>query len=108
MINSSFVMFVKLLKILNEIIDPLRIKELGGLSAHVQVAIAKTHLPYDLRWLCVVNCLQVLLHRSIIVPFFVQVISISPQDDVALRSINADLLGQVDRQNIKISLIKNL
>lgn len=44
----------------------------------------------------IVDCFQVLLHRSVIVPLLVQVIPILSKDGVSLAVVDAGFLGKID------------
>lgn len=55
-----------------------------------------SYFAYDLRWFCIVDCFQILLHCSIIVTLLVQVISILPKDRIPLGIVDAGLLSKID------------
>ena len=67
-----------------------------SISRSAYARIRDINLANDLRWLSVVNCLQVLLHRRIIIAFFVQIVPILSKNDIALMSVNASLLRKID------------
>jgi hypothetical protein len=65
-------------------------------------------LSNNLRRFRIVNGSQILLHCGIVISFLIQIISVPAVYGVLLMRVNADLLRQVDGQDIEIALVKNL
>lgn len=78
------------------------------LTGHSYLDRGGTHLANDLGWLGIVNGPQVLLHGSVIVTPLVQEITILAIDGILLQSIDTNLLGKVDSQDVKIALVQDL
>ena len=98
MIDGRLMVFMKLFKVLDEIVYSLGIQELYKyVKASVDQYSHKTNLTYDLRWFCIVDSFQVLLHRGVIVPFLIKEISVFAKDDVPLVSVHASFLRETDR-----------
>lgn len=64
------------------------------------------YLSDDLRWLSIINGLEVLLHSSVIILLRVQVIAELAKDDVLLGRVQSCFLSQVDGQNIQVALVE--
>ena len=68
--------------------------------------MASTYLSDDLRRFSVIDGFEILLHSSIIVLLGIQVVAKFAKDDVLLGRVQSGLLGQVDSQNIQITLVE--
>lgn len=64
------------------------------------------YLSDHLRWFCIVYGLEILLHRSVIVLFLVQVVSIFAINHILVCWVYSQLLGEVDCQDVQIPLIQ--
>lgn len=64
------------------------------------------YLSDDLRWLSIINGLEVLLHSSVIILLRIQVIAKLAKDDVLLGRVQSCFLSKVDGQNIQVALIE--
>ena len=62
----------------------------------------------NLRGLGVVNCAKVLLHRSVIVSFLIEVIAILPEDDILLDFVDPIPLGEIDSKYVEVSFVQDL
>lgn len=58
------------------------------------------YLSNHLRRFRVINGFKVLLHRSVVVLFLVQIITILPKDDILLRGTKSSLLSKVDSEKV--------
>ena len=67
-----------------------------------------TYLSDDLRRLCVVDSLQILLHGCIVISFLIQEVTIFAVDDVLLGVVDAELLRKVYGKNVEMALIQYL
>ena len=63
-----------------------------------------SYLANNLRRLGIINCLEILLHGTVIIPLLVKKIGVSPIYSILLQDIHSGLLGQIDREHEKISL----
>lgn len=86
---------------------PLSIKKLRE-SADISNRSIESYLTNDLRWLCVVDRLQVLLHGTIVLSLLIQMVSILPENNILLLRFHARLLRQIDGKGEEIPLIENL
>lgn len=86
---------------------PLRIEKLYML-AWPRIELFLTHLSNDLGWFRVIDCFQILLHRTIVILLLVQKVSILAKDDILLAGIHSSLLCQIDGVHEKVSLVENL
>ncbi len=74
----------------------------------LQGFIQRTHLPNNLRRLCIVDGSKILLHRCVIVTFLVEVVPILSVDYVLLCDVYASFLGKINGQKIKVSLVEDV
>lgn len=70
------------------------------ISYEVVRRLACVYLSDDLRWLSIINGLEILLHSSVIVLLRVQVVAKLAKDNVLLGRVQSCFLSQVDGQNI--------
>jgi hypothetical protein len=71
-------------------------------------ALGVKEFPDNLRGLGIVNCAKVLLHRSIVVSFLVEVIAILPEDNILLNFVDPSLLCEIDRKYVEVSFVQDL
>ena len=71
-------------------------------------ALSIKELSDDLRWLGIVDGSEVLLHRSVVVSFLIEIIAIFPEDDVLLYFVDSFFLCEIDGKDIEIPFIQNL
>lgn len=82
-------------------------RETGLTVSHgLASGLASTYLSDDLRRFSVIDGFEILLHSSIIVLLGIQVVAKFAKDDVLLGRVQSGLLGQVDSQNIQITLVE--
>ena len=92
MICSGLMMFVQFFKIFDEVVNSLRIQKLYY-SALIKRSIGDSYLSNDLRWFSIVDCLQILLHSTIVIRFLVQKVAILAVYHVLLLGIHPRLLS---------------
>lgn len=51
---------------------------------------------------------EVLLHRRIVIPFLIQVITVLAEDHVLLCNIDSGLLREVNRKDVQVALEEDL
>lgn len=105
MVDCGTTVIVKLLQILDEVMDTLGVQILRPVSIPKVKNAILTDLANDLRGFCVINSPKVLLHRCIIVAPLVQEVTILAIDSILLEGIDADFLCKVDGKDVKIALI---
>ena len=71
-------------------------------------ALGVKEFPDNLRGLGVVNCAKVLLHRSVVVSFLVEVVAILPEDNVLLDFVDPILLCEIDSKYVEASFVQDL
>ena len=106
MICSGLMMFVQFFKIFDEVVNSLRIQKLYY-SALIKRSIGDSYLSNDLRWFSIVDCLQILLHSTIVIRFLVQKVAILAVYHVLLLGIHPRLLSQRDGIFEKVPLIQD-